>query len=175
MCRDFEQSAVSNSSLIPNLIGTLEFCLIPAGVEIIFGLLGLLFKPNPKFVSGVQHLAAGVITSVVSIELVPILLSSLDDSIYNYIALVVGFVVAVSSLSYLSYYLPCQICDDDCRKLECDDKKNCGEKEKCGKQKSKDKQDEVEKERSKTKKVNNDKKTLVAKSNVKIYLKLIFQ
>jgi len=128
----------TNSSFISNLIGTVEYSTIPAGTVLLFGLLGLLWRPNAQLVSAIQHLSAGVVTSVVAVELVPILLKSFEKTLLDYIAVVVGFSVAVVCLSILSYFLPCQ-CDDDCGDGQGDsqDKSECckEEKESCEKKK----------------------------------------
>ena len=54
-----------------HLLDIVIYALLPVAAIIIGGIAGLLRKPSGAFISAVLHFAAGVVFSVVAVELLP--------------------------------------------------------------------------------------------------------
>lgn len=94
-----------------DLRGVTTLSCIPVGTQLLFTALGLAWKPKKAVVRALQHLTAGVIAAAVVVELVPLALQTFRGTIMDFFALVLGFLVAIVGLSFLSHVLPEQCLD----------------------------------------------------------------
>lgn len=119
------------ADLTSHFVHALILCAAPVGSELLLSVLGLFWRPNAKIVSGLQHLAAGVITAAVAAELVPLLLDRFKRESYYYVAVLVGFLIAVVGFSLLSHFLPEQCDEDDCDKKKQRKDESCSKGDGC--------------------------------------------
>ncbi|WP_347160295.1 ZIP family metal transporter [Pontibacter chitinilyticus] len=85
------------------LINALLYALLPLGAIMIGGAVGIFFPPGPALRSGILHFAAGVVFSVVSVELLPDIVR-----LHAPLEIVLGFglgIVAMLAVRYLSQKL----------------------------------------------------------------------
>lgn len=76
------------------MLHVVAYALIPAGAAIIGAVIASFRTPTPSVRSYIQHLAAGVVFSVVAVELLPDIRSREGA----YVQVVVGFAVGVASM-----------------------------------------------------------------------------
>jgi zinc transporter, ZIP family len=86
-----------NSQLILNV---LSFAVIPVLAMIIGGIIASYYPPNAKLRSILHHFAAGVVFSVVAVELLPDIMKE-----HNVVATSIGFALGVAVMLGLKYLL----------------------------------------------------------------------
>lgn len=77
----------------------LIYALIPFLSIIIGGVLGLIRKPSGAFTSSVLHFAAGVVFSVVAVELLPDIVKG-----HAPLEVAIGFSLGVAAMALIKYY-----------------------------------------------------------------------
>lgn len=157
-------------SFISNISKALKYMGIPVGCLILFGLIGQITKLNPKVISGIQHLSAGVIASAVASELLPFLLVGFSNkNVWDYVAMIFGFILALVALTLLSIFLPKEdeIENKKNNKIERTDSHEVEEEGKSNEYKLENGEDEKEEEKNDLDEINkiisNQKKSIKSK------------
>jgi ZIP family zinc transporter len=73
----------------------LELCLAPSVLMLVMSLLAFSIRVPPTVVSALQHLAAGIVLSAVSIELMPVLMEAESDPLTT-ISMTIGFGLGIA-------------------------------------------------------------------------------
>lgn len=81
------------------MLGILIYALIPVVSIVIGGVVGLIKKPSGAFNSAVLHFAAGVVFSVVAVELLPDIVKE-----HAPIEVAIGFSLGIASMLLVKYY-----------------------------------------------------------------------
>jgi ZIP family zinc transporter len=82
------------------VLTVLVFALVPAAAAIIGAIIATFRPPRPAVRSYIQHLAAGVVFSVVAVELLPDIMSQQGA----YLQVVVGFALGVGSMLAVKWF-----------------------------------------------------------------------
>ncbi len=83
-----------------NFLTTILFAFIPVASALAGACIAVLRPPSPAFRSLIQHLAAGVVFSVVAVELLP----DITRQHGAYTAVAIGFLLGVSAMLALSEF-----------------------------------------------------------------------
>jgi ZIP family zinc transporter len=81
------------------MLGILTYALIPVVSIVTGGIVGILKKPNGAFNSAVLHFAAGVVFSVVAVELLPDIVKE-----HAPIEVAIGFSLGIATMLLVKYY-----------------------------------------------------------------------
>ena len=85
------------------MVGAFELCLVPSGALLITSFLAISMKVSSTVVSGMQHLAAGIVLSAVAVELVPEILNAPSD-FSTTCGMTIGFASGIGVLLLLSNF-----------------------------------------------------------------------
>ncbi|MBI3520591.1 MAG: ZIP family metal transporter [Bacteroidetes bacterium] len=82
------------------LLNIMIYALLPVVSIIIGGLTGLVRKPSGAFISGVLHFAAGVVFSVVAVELLPDIIKQ-----HKPLEVGIGFGLGIATMLLIKHYV----------------------------------------------------------------------